>query len=209
MARARKTIRKYRPSHVTITKEYIDRILSALRVGHFVDTAAALSGVPTRDFYSWLEAGRDAAETRAAGQLPLMVDNETELALHLYDSMPQAIAQAEDADVRAIMLASGEDWKAAAWMLERRFAAHWDKLRRIDPALTHTSATLTITESTDRLSGRSSQELVARAALLSQRLADTAQVMPTHTVSAQPGPYQEALALELMQRDATDADADD
>lgn len=42
------------------------------------------------------------------------------------DEVEKAMAIAEARDVAIIALASEEDWKAAAWMLEHRFSEHWN-----------------------------------------------------------------------------------
>ena len=78
-------------------------ILDAIRSGCSIEAACQSAGVSRATFYRW----RDQDE--AFG-----------------DQVDKAIAESEVRLVRSIEAAGQSDWRASAWLLERRFS-HWSK----------------------------------------------------------------------------------
>jgi hypothetical protein len=92
-----------------LTIEAHERIVSLLRAGNFRETAAAAAGIDARTLRNWLKRGADGEEPFAAFAADL----------------DAAEAQAEARDVATIAKAASDDWKAAAWRLERKSRKHW------------------------------------------------------------------------------------
>ncbi len=107
-----------RPSK--LTPEVQEKVLQALGLGNTRAHAAVYAGVGERTFRRWMAEGQEEGEGP-------------------YTELRQAVLAAES---RAQMLATGciakairdGDWKAAAWMLERRVPEHYaPRSRLFDP----------------------------------------------------------------------------
>ncbi len=107
-----------RPSK--LTPEVQEKVLQALGLGNTRGHAAVYAGVGERTFRRWMAEGQEEGEGP-------------------YTELRQAVLAAES---RAQMLATGciakairdGDWKAAAWMLERRVPEHYaPRSRLFDP----------------------------------------------------------------------------
>lgn len=99
---------------LTLRPEVGDRIVEMLRVGNFFDTAASAAGVRPTEAKDWLLWGnkpdaREPWKTFAA-------------------RCNEAMAQSEAAGVALINELGEKDWRALAWMLERRHGHHWRQI---------------------------------------------------------------------------------
>lgn len=92
-----------------LTPAVQDRIVTALRAGCYLESAAQLAGVDRSTLFRWMAKG----EAAQSGQFR-----------DFCNAVEGAIAQAEVAAVARIVTASQTDWKAAAWLLERGPAHH-------------------------------------------------------------------------------------
>lgn len=99
------------------THEVTSQILMAIRAGNYVETAAAFAGINKDTLYAWLKKG--AAEE--AGEYR-----------DFSDGVGQALGHAEVADVQVVGKAAAEDWRAAAWRLERRNSKRWGRRDHIE-----------------------------------------------------------------------------
>ena len=88
-----------------LTPELQEKILRHLRIGAYVETAAACVGISRDTFYQWMKKG-------ARGQKPYVA---------FAQAVDQALAESEARDLGTILKASQASWQAAAWRLERRF----------------------------------------------------------------------------------------
>lgn len=90
----------------------IEQLTRLLESGNFIETSCAHVGIHKSTFYEWLRAG----------QLP----GATRLQREFSDAIMKAEAEAE---IRALAVigtaAQSGDWKAAAWILERRSKWRW------------------------------------------------------------------------------------
>jgi hypothetical protein len=94
-----------------LTDKIRETIVSAIAAGNTFNQAAAKAGVHRATLYSWLERGAKEPEGQH-GALWLAVQR-ARLAYH--DKLHGIVVEAaEDRD-------AGRDWKAAAFLLERRF----------------------------------------------------------------------------------------
>lgn len=107
-----------------LTPALQERIVGAIRSGAYNETAAAYANIAEKTFYNWLTRGREDAEAGI----------EPEDSIHL--QFLQAIEKAQaDAEIENLLVVRGaaigkpskegvpgeaQDWKAAAWYLERK-----------------------------------------------------------------------------------------
>jgi transposase len=87
------------------TPEVQEKILRYLRLGSYVETAAAAAGIARDTFYDWMKRG-------AKGEKPYKAFAE---------AVDQVMAESEARDLAIILKAAEKNWTAAAWRLERRF----------------------------------------------------------------------------------------
>jgi transposase len=88
------------------------RILTAIRVGNYMETAAAHAGISKDTLYAWLRKGARAKSG------PLR---------EFSDAVQKAIADAEVRNVAVIQRAAQKHWQAAAWHLERTNHERWGR----------------------------------------------------------------------------------
>jgi predicted site-specific integrase-resolvase len=81
------------------------KICDLLRAGNFLEVAARAAGVHPTTVHRWLRTGRDQKKGRYR---------------RFFDTVEKAQAEAEARDVALIAKAASEDWRAAAWRLERK-----------------------------------------------------------------------------------------
>lgn len=108
------------PRKFTLTDEVIDNICKAIGNGLTNKDACALCGIPEDTFYSWL---RDAEKgTRNKDHLKQKIK--------LAQSVKRAESTFKAFHLKNIIKSSNEDWKASAWMLERKFPKEYAKVDR-------------------------------------------------------------------------------
>ena len=137
----KKKVTKKRPvgRPTKISKEITEKIVNAILIGAYIETAAAHAGLNKDTFYAWLKAG---ARDRDKGLKNQFVE--------FSDAIGQAMADCELRDLSVIdSCANGEpepvynkegekigerikkDWRAAAFRLERKFPVKWGKRQSI------------------------------------------------------------------------------
>ena len=94
----------------SINPKLEEAILMALRQGAFPSAAAEASGVPRQTFSDWMRRG--AQQRRGVYH-------------ELYVKVMAAMSEGELRALEQVQAAAEKDWKAAAWLLERRFRARW------------------------------------------------------------------------------------
>lgn len=117
-----------RPSK--FTEERADKIIRAIRAGNYIETAAALAGVHKSTLYEWMKRGAAEADRLEADPKAKPLKSELPY-LDFSDAVYIALAEAENNDVQAITAAAAEDWRAAAWRLERKFPDRWGRKDRL------------------------------------------------------------------------------
>src|SRR5579859_4190955 len=111
-----------------LTPELQEKILLHLRVGAYVETAAACAGIHKDTFYEWMKKG-------ARGQQPYVA---------FAQAVTRAVAESESRDLATILKAATTQWQAAAWRLERRFPEKYGRHDRVkvDAKIEHDGASL-------------------------------------------------------------------
>lgn len=98
-----------------LTPEIQDRIVTAIRAGNYMETAAAYAGIARSTFNEWIRRGAEEQEGPFA---------------EFAAAVEQALAAAEARDVALIGQAAQKEWQAAAWRLERRLPERWGRKTR-------------------------------------------------------------------------------
>lgn len=105
----------------TLNEQVIQNIARSLRLGNYLEVAAAVEGVAKETAFGWLRQGR---KDRTAGK------NDT-LNARFSTAVEQAIAESELRDVARIDKAAEKDWRAAAWRLERKSRRRWQASEKL------------------------------------------------------------------------------
>ena len=100
-----------------LTPEVQDRIIQALKAGNYVETAAEYAGIGKTTFYRWMEQGAKASRG---------------IYREFRDAVTRARAEAEARNVAIIQKAAPDDWRAAAWWLERAFPDRWGPRQKLE-----------------------------------------------------------------------------
>jgi hypothetical protein len=106
----------------TLDEQTIANIAKLVSAGTFMNVALAAAGVPRRTFYEWWRRGGSDALADAPFRA-------------MRARIEQARAEGEARNVAQIARAAAEDWRAAAWLLERSAPERWGRpeARRREP----------------------------------------------------------------------------
>ncbi|SDY22698.1 hypothetical protein [Thermoactinomyces sp. DSM 45892] len=97
-----------------LTPEIQQKIVDALRMGNYIETASAFAGIHKSTLYDWLKKGARSTD-------------ENDKYRQFSDAIEKAMAEAEMRDVAVIAQASKDNWQAAAWRLERKYPNRWGR----------------------------------------------------------------------------------
>lgn len=98
------------------TPEVRARIIDALADGNYIETACALADVTYRCFREWVKQGQAEGE----GEF-----------FQFSQDVTRAMADAEAKSIAMVRTHSADDWRAAAWILERRHPDRWANTQRV------------------------------------------------------------------------------
>jgi len=101
-----------------LTPEVHDLIVSAVRAGNYMETAAAFAGVHKATLFAWLKRGATSKKNSAY--------------VRFHDAVKKATAEAEVRDIQTILAAAETQWQAAAWHRERMNPDRWGRAARLD-----------------------------------------------------------------------------
>lgn len=106
-----------------INQSIIDKIVSAIRQGAYIETAAAYAGINKDTFYDWMKKGaNEKLERQKALENKEKRPKKYHLQVLFSDSIEKAMAESELFDLSVITQAAKKGtWQAAAWRLERKF----------------------------------------------------------------------------------------
>lgn len=102
-------------------RDVAERIVKLVKAGSFVDKAIATAGgISYREAMKWLANGRRiiASERKPDG-------DAQEFEAWFAAEIDSSVAAAETRCVLTITRAMEDDWKAAAWLLERKYPKRW------------------------------------------------------------------------------------
>lgn len=109
------------------------KVVLAIRGGNYAEIAARLAGIDEATYYRWMARGK-AEEDRLAERSSRKMRETERPFCEFRKAVMEADAAAEAQAAAAIMVAGKKDWKAHAWLLERR---HPDRWRRRTDAIVH------------------------------------------------------------------------
>ena len=81
------------------------KVVDLIRAGNYLEVAATAAGIHRSTLHRWMKHGRDQERGRYRKFLT---------------AVEKAQAESESRDVALIAKAASEDWRAAAWRLERK-----------------------------------------------------------------------------------------
>lgn len=163
-----------------LTPEVQEVIVSAIRAGNYIETAAALAGISKDALYDWLKKGNDPYGFAKA-----------RIYREFADAVKKAVAESEERDLAIIQRAAegyevvrkrattrrNEEtgklevveqsveqsrdfsWTAAAWRLERKFPDRWARRDHVQVS-GDKEAPLIVQQQADPYSGRNLSELM-------------------------------------------------
>lgn len=109
-----------------LNKEKTAEICQLLRMGNYIETAAAYAGISKTTLYNWLKRGRREMD-RVNQDNRRKIRKAEQIYVDFVNSVEKAMAEAEIRDVQIIYNAGKDDWKASAWRLERKFPDRWGR----------------------------------------------------------------------------------
>lgn len=101
-------------------------ICQALRLGATYASAAEVAGIAESTFYNWIRRGTELKE----GDKKVTRNNR--LYLEFLEEIKRVEAEAEMSMLSRINQSGNNDWKALAWILERRHPNRWANTQRIE-----------------------------------------------------------------------------
>lgn len=123
--RAKKAAAKrFRQQGSKLTEQVVADIVLAVRNGNYLETAAAFAGVNKWTFQDWLRRGRTELRRLAEDEKARPLQREAPYA-DLVARIEEAMAASEIGQLNAIKAAGTVDWKAIAWVMEKRFQRRW------------------------------------------------------------------------------------
>lgn len=120
-----------------LTEELADQVVTMLRSGTLPRVACEAVGIDIRTLQRWLERGRSGRERDKAYR-------------EFTERVGRARAEAEARAVAQIARAASEDWRAAAWLLERQWPERWGKV----PLAELVPEPASLSDELDELAGR-------------------------------------------------------
>lgn len=102
----------------SISKAKIKAICETIKLGATLEAAASSAGITRQTLYNWLERG-EAEKDNPTGKDSLF--------LELFDEYARALGTAEEQLIKIIRDAAKTDWRAGAWILERRFPKNYGR----------------------------------------------------------------------------------
>lgn len=114
-----------------LTNELIDEFEKLLAVVSYIETVGDLLGISGATWKFWIRDGR--AEQKNIDTVPgYTPDPRRALHLRMFKVYLSSLAQFQLRNITKIHTAGDRDWRASAWLLERRFYAQWgDKSRDV------------------------------------------------------------------------------
>lgn len=127
--------KKKRGRSSKITMEMIQDAALAISKGCTVKDAAALIGIPERTWFRWRARGdrllRYIEKCETEGEVPALREDD-ELYIEFADQITMALPYRKLELREIIKKASGKNWVAAAWLLERQYPDEYSKQVKVE-----------------------------------------------------------------------------
>ena len=112
-----------------LNEDITEEIVKAIKLGNYLETAAAYVGISKSTLYDWLRRGKREIE-RVEKDSRRKVKQDEQIYVDFSYAVQKALAESEMRDVLNISRASEIQWQAAAWRLERKFPDKWGRVNR-------------------------------------------------------------------------------
>lgn len=109
-----------------LNDEVQHKIITAIKQGNYIETAASYAGINKSSLYLWLKKG-EREKQRVEKNSRYKIKKSEEIYVNFSNAVEKALAEAEMRDVIRIDKAANENWQAAAWRLERKFPKKWGR----------------------------------------------------------------------------------
>lgn len=132
------SVKKGRGRPTKFDQKKQDKIITALKQGSYVESAAAFAGIDKVTLYRWLKRGaREIDRLENAGPRAKVKKTES-VYVDFCNAVEQAMAEAEIRDLTTVSKAAKDgDWRAAAWRLERRHPKKWGRQSNVEAEIIH------------------------------------------------------------------------
>lgn len=118
-----------------LTDEVQRKIVQAVQIGNYIETAAAYAGIDKSTLHRWLKRGeREIARTD--GEKPKKVKQSEQPYVEFCNAVEKAMAESEVNDVTRLFKMS-DDPKVITWRLERRFPERWGHKQKVSADVEH------------------------------------------------------------------------
>jgi len=104
-------------------EEKAAKLYNLIKAGNYIETASAVAGINKDTFYEWVKYGCRLKEGRKKKNKNITPEDMQ--FIEFSDAVEEALAIAEARDLKRIDDAAENDWRAAAWKLERRNPQRW------------------------------------------------------------------------------------
>ena len=108
-----------------ISKQLTKTVAEAIRQGYPNRFACAIAGIAERTYYRWHKRGEEIFEAERVCETKM-----DDACLYFYFETEKAHADYVHMLVTIIHQAAERDWKAAAWILERRYPEEYSRVIR-------------------------------------------------------------------------------
>jgi hypothetical protein len=110
-----------------LNEEMIAKIVDATQWGNYATTICDYVGITTQTLHNWLRKGEELSEVEDRE-----LTEEEQLFVKLFYDIRKARSLSEMRAVEKIRKAGEQDWKAAAWFLERTATSRWGRVDRTE-----------------------------------------------------------------------------
>lgn len=117
---------------VTLSDQFIEDAYKLAAAGNYDSVIIQMAGIAKGTWYKWLQEGGKLLEDEDYEPAQNYSDHMKEQMAKLFYYVRKGQAEAEDKAVQLIQLNSLNDWKAAAWYLERKYSSRWGKTLKLE-----------------------------------------------------------------------------
>lgn len=139
---------RYLNPSLTLTPDVISLAVSSIQKGISIHDSFLVLGIPKATFSSWFKKANDEIHNRELGKY----NTANDIYLDLFYQVQQATVQFEHNLLSRIT--QNQDWKSAAWLLERINRERYQLTNKVESVATtdtvdHSKVEIVITDQTD------------------------------------------------------------
>lgn len=104
-----------------LNEELINRAAELVNAGHYDNTVFTCLGIGETTWYRWINLGEED-----------FLNGKNTIVAKFWESVSKARAAAEIRNLEIVQTAANDDWKAAAWFLERKYNEKWGRKEKTE-----------------------------------------------------------------------------